>query len=522
MLRTLFYNRNFLLNPFQPALKVEAASWSVEGGPDSARLVADPSAPGEASSRLNLAQALALLRCPVELLDASGLAAWWGYVYSVDLQDGETHIRADFERMANRVKVRYETLPLESNQWAAQQLETDWLDNLESQSIYGVKEQVIRIQGSTAAQAAAVRSLALNENAWPQAKPATSRRDAISCVSAGRLATQDARYCVSTEMVVTLELKGWWSTLAWRSYAQPGGLVEDLYEGPGAQAVGSSTSDANIYQGFTLTGGDLRVNLAWLKASLVGSPSDSLQLDICSDSGGSPGASQASGTLSHTEFTPAFAWHCFEFTSAATLAPGCYWLWVHRTGATSGSHHYRLKVDEFASYPGGECRVNSSPRNPAADLLFRVCGGAETTAQIGDVVEACGQFLNGARIDSASGVYTGPYRAGDATALQEIVAHLKAGTSAAVPLQAEVTQDRYLRVYEQPQPATAVLYIGRDGLLADAAGKALPAWTPAAGRWAIQRGGWGELGSPYQQVKDRVLLERVEYDPCSGGLRPSV
>jgi len=27
------------------------------------------------------------------------------------------------------------------------------------------------------------------------------------------------------------------------------------------------------------------------------------------------------------------------------------------------------------------------------------------------------------------------------------------------------------------------------------------------------------LGSLYQQVKDRVLLERVEYDPNSGGLR---
>jgi len=491
MLKAQFYNRNFLLNPFQPALKVEAASWSVAGGPDSARLIADPAAPGGAGSGLNLAQALALLRCPVELVDASGLAAWWGCVSAVELQDGETSVRGDLERMANRVKVRYETLPLESNQWATQQLETDWLDNLENQSMYGVKEQVIRIQGSTASQATAIRSLALAENAWPQARPAIGRRDAISCVSAGSLATRDAISCVSTGTMVTLELKGWWSTLAWKYYAQPAGLIENLYEGPGLQMVGSSTGDANIYQGFTLTGDALLVNLAWLKASLVGNPSDFLQLEICSDAGGSPGASLASGTLSHTQFSPAFAWHCFEFTSPVTLAPGSYWLWIHRSGATSGSHHYRLKVDEYASYPGGECRMNSSPRNPAADLLFRICGGAETTSQIGDVVAACGQFMNGARLEAASGVYTCPYRRGDATALEEILAHLKAGNSAGIPLHAEVIQDRWLRVYEQPQPATAVLYIGRDGLLADAAGKMLPAWTPAAGRWAIQRGGWG-------------------------------
>ncbi|HEX7568069.1 MAG TPA: hypothetical protein VF355_05830, partial [Anaerolineaceae bacterium] len=120
----------------------------------------------------------------------------------------------------------------------------------------------------------------------------------------------------------------------------------------------------------------------------------------------------------------------------------------------------------------------------------------------------------------SSGIYTNQYRYGTLTALQEMSNLLAAGDVNGNRLLAEVTQDRYLRVYAQPAASSAELFINQAGLLVDQAGAQLPAWTPAAGRWAVVRGAWGEGGSQYQQVKDRVLLEAVEYDPVSGGLRP--
>ena len=60
----------------------------------------------------------------------------------------------------------------------------------------------------------------------------------------------------------------------------------------------------------------------------------------------------------------------------------------------------------------------------------------ETTEQIKLMAAASagGQFLAGARVDQASGIYNNPKRNGDTTALDEISAHLAAGTAACRPL----------------------------------------------------------------------------------------
>jgi len=506
MLSPLFYNRDFTINLFQPGswLKVAAARWSFEGGPDTAVLS------GAATSRvsdLNFAEALTLLRCPVDLVDDSGQPAWWGYVSAIEFFNGKIRVKADLEQLTNRVKVRYITQPIQTNQWTSTITETSWSDDLPSQAIYGIKEQIITLPDSTADQAHAAAILALNDLGWPQALPLP---------------------VLKSDFRMTFTLRGWWHTLGWQHYSQSNGIIENLYEGPGTQFVGSSTADQTVYQSFTVDTGDWSAYQVWLKAGLKGAPTDSMQVDICSDSSGSPGTVLASSiALSHTAFSATFAWLCFQFSSPLPLSAGLYWLKIHRTGANHGSNNYRLKVDEFESYAGGTCWVTGSPRTTPADLLFRVVGGAETTEQICAVVTDSAQFLAGARIETTSGVYTNPFRIGNQTALQEITNHLHAGNADSLKLQAEITQDRYLRVYLRPGPSSAEgtgfggmgLRINQDGIIVDRAGIVLPAWTPAAGRWAVVSGAWGEGGSEYQQVKDRVLLEMVEYDPVSEGLR---
>jgi hypothetical protein len=504
MLKPLFYTRGFLLNPFQnETLAVSSARWSAIGGPETATLH------GPASENLDLSRAISLLRCPVDLVDdANSMPAWWGYVSAIELRQAHLVTRVDLEKMFNRVKVQYTDLPTESNQWYIQRLETAWLDDLNSQVMYGVKEKIIQLHSSTPIQALATAALDLAAASYPQAQPNLASNDLPRSSDRG-----------AAEIV--LELRGWWNTLGWRYYSQPAGLIENLYEGPGAQSLGSSSTDESVYQGITVDVGGLVVSVCWVKSSKVGSPANDLQLDICADSTGNPGSSIASATIPAASFTTSFVWLPFQFSSPVALAAGSYWLWLHRTGATHGSNYYRLKVDQYASYPGGVAWMNGAPISPECDLLFRVAGGTETTVQISDIAAAAagGQFLNGIRLDVASGIYTNPFRQGNVTAQAEILALLDAGDSNGVKMQAEITQDRFLRVYSQPAAAAANLFVNSEGALVNSAGDLVPLWTPAAGRWAVVSSAWGNAGSPYQHVKDRVLLNFVEYDPESGGLR---
>jgi hypothetical protein len=503
MLKPLFYTRAFTYHPFQADswLKVDSARWSVEGGPDVAQLS------GISNGRIDLARALSLLRCPVELVHETGMPAWWGYVGAVEFSNGNLSVKADLDLLANRIKVHYQTLPLQANQWTSIAIETAWNDNLISQGVYGIKEKIISLQESTALQAAGFSDLTLQNDSWPIAKP---------------------RVTAVPDWKVTFTLRGWWSTLGWRFYSQPKGLVQNSYDGPGSQKVGSNSTDLNdmnVYQSFTVESGGWAPLQVWLKCAMKGYPVDYLQVDICEDDAGAPGAGLCMGQIAGGLLTTALTWLSFELMitgDPVTLETGQYWLRVHRSSDTAYWKHYVVKVDEYESYAGGECWLTDGPRSPAADLLFRVCGGMETTDQIADMAgpSSGGQFLAGVRLDVASGVYTNPFRDGSLTALQEILVHLNAGNSSGVKMAAEVTADRYLRVYLQPDPSSAVLYINSDGLIADQGGNALPAWMPVTGEWAIVSGAWGESGSQYQQVRDRVLLEAVVYDPLSGGLRP--
>ncbi len=63
---------------------------------------------------------------------------------------------------------------------------------------------------------------------------------------------------------------------------------------------------------------------------------------------------------------------------------------------------------------------------------------------------SCGEFLQGVIIENASGITTNPYKNGDSTALYELESLLLTGTSNSRRLLCEVTQNRYLRIYEEP------------------------------------------------------------------------
>ncbi|MDY0125869.1 MAG: hypothetical protein RBS09_06705, partial [Anaerolineaceae bacterium] len=95
----------------------------------------------------------ALVRCPcdnlsmedwrtrlgqdVRVYDPKGRLAWWGYLEQVSQVNGELHHTVGMREVANRVAVRYQDLGSPEPDQVSQ---TDWVDNLESQAVYGIKE----------------------------------------------------------------------------------------------------------------------------------------------------------------------------------------------------------------------------------------------------------------------------------------------------------------------------------------------------------------------------------------------
>ena len=151
-------------------------------------------------------------------------------------------------------------------------------------------------------------------------------------------------------------------------------------------------------------------------------------------------------------------------------------------------NNYRILVDYTNAYGGG-VKIYSSGAwgglGHVYDLQFRIAGTMETTEQISLMAanSAGGQFLSGVRIDQASGIFNNPKRNGDTTALEEIRAHLAAGTAAGGGLQATITAERMLIVGAKPAASSAGLLVRSDGIIrlaerANSAARARPGRVP--------------------------------------------
>lgn len=158
-------------------------SWKLPGGPDAAEMqVTGPDA----------YDALSWLRRPVEIL-ADG-AVWWGYIHEVEIKIEKLSISAALDSLYNRVAVAYSYVP-PGSQDVGERRTTDWASDVDSIALYGTRELLASVDGATPERAEAVRDAILQQNAWPTATIGSGGQG------------------------VTLRCLGWWSTLAWRYYA---------------------------------------------------------------------------------------------------------------------------------------------------------------------------------------------------------------------------------------------------------------------------------------------------------------
>lgn len=464
------------------AWRVESCSWEAVGGPHEATLGL---AEAGGADWMQLAR---LPGAPLELWDEqSGLPAWWGYVTAVEVRRGALCQEFSLEGLANRVAVSY--LQRAAGQSGGRPAQTDWREDGISIGLYGLHERVVAAGEISAARAVALRDVTLARLAHP-------------LPAGGWLSESPGEGCQ-----IRLRGRGWWHILEGRTLALPAARAECRALGPGVQMLGVNTASQKAAQLITPASTGWQAQEVWLQVRKQGSPGDALKVELAMDNGGIPGSVVGSAQVAGNSLPADFRWVCLALAAPPTVSAPL-WLVISRTGSLNGAHHYRLRVDETCSYPGGVLKLwNGSgwaARTPAADLTFRLAGEVETSQQMLRLAQAGIPPLSGVQLWGASVVFCDPYCSG----LRPVRAELEdllSGGAGGVRWLARVSPQRQVIFSAQPPAENPRLRLAADGSLCLAQGgtPACPS-DPLAGEWAAIGS-----GSP-------LFLERVRWQAGKG------
>ncbi|KKK84268.1 hypothetical protein LCGC14_2785070, partial [marine sediment metagenome] len=410
-------------------------------------------------------------------------------------EPGAPPFSASLHNMANRIAVAYS--------YQNKRFTTSWEQNTESDAEFGQKDLLLSQREKSATMAAQFRSTELDNRKYPLMDPAFTSR--------------------TKKFEAKVYLKGWMDTLDWRYYSQDEGNI--IYEeiGAGEREIGEDDRP-KAAQGFQLnSAAGWTITSIWLRVKKVGTPADNFQVALYDDNATTPNASQsATPNLAGGSITTSYVWYEFILDTPFAASTGTlYWIHIQRSGAVDSSNFYMIDTNGEQGYADGNLYIqrssDSSWYNKNMDALFRVVGEEATTAQIIDIVSTAGEFFIDTDIIDASGVSSGTFRAGDQTALYEILELLKTGTTNSRRLLAEVTNIRKLRVYEEPAKNSANWTMNKKREMWDEYGvKVLPQDCPV-GMW-VQLIDFIPSTANISKLADPspIFIDEAEYDVLKG------
>jgi hypothetical protein len=452
-------------NPTPRGLRFQVmrASWHEYGGPSQADIETT-------GSYQNLLALVDRLGEGVELWDSSGYC-WWGMLAGVTIHAG-VDISFSIDQLYNRVAVAYSYVG-PGVTGVGERRTTAWVEDANSIARFGHKAYLA--SGSRLSDTAAEqkRDNILEASRQPQGLPQMSSMSVAGIVTA------------------TLTCRGWWSTLGWQYADVPlVTAIEYATASTTEQAVGSSSSTKKVTQLFTVGASDVHVMGLEIKARMVGSPEESLQVSIHEVSGGVPVEdSLVSGSVAIESLTTALAWVRVDLSETVLSASTQYAVVITRSGSTDASNYFAVAVDTALGYSGGVFRIyNGSSwvaRSPDADMLFRIKANeqVETTTQITDLVSDYCEKLTGTKIVDASGITQGSYQDGDSTVDTVIENLLEVGTTGGVRLLPTIDRNRKLIVSEEKaKPSVPIYRLDHAGRIYRAA-RLLTEIRPPVGEW---------------------------------------
>lgn len=467
-------------------MSVEWYSWHARGGPHEARLQARMT-PAE------LGWLPALLGRGVTVYDGALHRVWWGYLAWFEVGGMRTSLLETY----NRVAVRYAGGT------------TAWATDEESIRRYGARERLFTATTLALEAAEAMRDALLAVHAMPHPVPLKLSIPAEA---------QPAR-----NLAVRLGCCGWWETLDWEMYAQP--LREAANSGvfPNAwQTFGRSKGEYRVAGSFAIPAGErwtLRQIVCTLRTS--GSPGDRVLVRIHQDAGGLPGARLAGGAIEADDLSNGGGSVAIPLNQPVTLETGTYWVVWNRSGALLFDDAYELAyqsgVKTYLLYSNGSWTTKSGT------LALSLLGGEHLPSEslIPQVVGDAGQFLAGTSLVGIRAPETTlpntplleAYEDGSRSGLAVLHEYLDYGTLDGRRLLAQVTPQRVVRVFAEPQASAQTLTLRADGALYDGERRLSPAaLEEVVGRWVRVEQGGAVLPAGDAGLSGAVFIEQARYD----------
>jgi len=468
-----------------------AAEFSVEGERNQLWLCAD------------------LIGREIRVYDERNQVAWWGMVYEVRLNIDGTVFGFSLDGVANRIAVAYTT---DMADGSTDRKTTSWAVNQDSINRFGQKELLQSIGDASDELATAAQAKLLADMAWPRGVVSFDGRDGqnATLICVGWYSTLAWRNFTRLEGRIEFEggvnTPGITQVIGWQLAGNTGisfsgntiacttaNVFADLVAGAQIIVAGSASNNGtftlerdaynngqSIDVTATLTtesaGASVTISAIgadriaqkyvqahafdlWrvgLKIAKVGSPSGSLQVELRTDSAGSPSATIiATCSLAASSIGTSPTWYWLTAASNPTLsASSTYWLLIKRSTAASATDYFTVSMDETVYETCKAWNGSAWVTHPNNQYVpFRVWGWEDTLNQVKRILSDCGALLTGGQdISITSGVKSNQWRDGDLSALDEIQKLLDMGNSVAQRFTVSVTPDRTVRIVTEATP----------------------------------------------------------------------
>jgi len=497
------FSRRDFSGPVLPAVSLtpDRLSWSAFGGPHQASFSAR-------DAFQNLLDLASLLRCGVMVRDHQNTPVWWGFVDQVIIFLEEVQVKVSLDALFNQVKVVYSFLSPDNK--LADQFETDWAVNLQSQREFGIKATILRRTNLDDHFAASLRDTFLSLHAFPTSE--LSQRSQSGYVRAD------------------IHCSGWFKTLAWQNYQNQEGFYANYGPGPGVFAFGDSPAQRLVAQSF-IPGADVALKYAYFRLRAEGSPTTSLTAQVRENDSWRPGAVLSESSPVSGASLPGlkYAWFRFAWQTPFQLSAGVrYWITLD-PGDVDPVNYFYIKTDENMNYRQlwqfGRYYNQSTDTwllipsitapDSRPDLIFRLVCVSDTGDQIVDIASSCNQFFEKV-LSFSTGVLSSPYRINGVDGLKEIQDLMNLGTSRQRLVLAKVTPERHLIFYEQPDPDQPDIYIDAHSRFFTKQCVPIPSYLPPVGRFA-RLAATTRFNLPWDRNRlPACFILRADYFPQTG------
>ena len=444
----------------------------------------------------------------IRVYDERNQATWWGMVYEVRINIDGTVFGFSLDNMANRIAVAYAE---ENADGSTDRKTTAWANNNDSIYRFGQKELLQSIGEASGDLATAAQARLLADMATPRGVVSFDGREGqfATLICVGWWETLRWRYFTRLEGRIEYEggvdTPGIAQVIGWKVTGNTGisfsvntitcttGVFAGLKAGAQIIVTGSTSNNStftlskdayddgkkiDVTATLTTETAGASVTVAgvgaerlaqkyvqshafelWrvgLKVAKVGTPDGALQIQLQTDSGGSPsGTIVATLSIAGSELGESLTWYWLSAASNPMLsASSSYWLVIKRSTSPSPTDYYTVQMDATVYETCKAWNGSAWVAQPNSQYVpFRVWGWEDTINQVKRILTDCGALLTGGQdITITSGVKSNQWRDGDLAALDEIEKLLEIGNSAGQRFIVSVTPDRTVRIVAEPSP----------------------------------------------------------------------